>query len=39
MIGPSNVKRKVLNMIAKSVVMIYGMANFSIGFANESKRK
>ena len=36
MIGPSNVKRNVLKIIAKSVVMIYGIANFSIGFAKES---
>jgi hypothetical protein len=37
--GPSSVKRNVLKIIAKSVVIIYGIANFSIGFAKESKRK
>lgn len=37
--GATSARFKVVNMIEKSVVIIYGMANFSIGLAKESSLK
>jgi hypothetical protein len=37
--GTSKTRFNVLNITVKMVVIIYGIANFSIGLANERSRK
>lgn len=37
--GASSARFNVLNITENIVVIIYGMANFSIGLANDSSRK
>jgi hypothetical protein len=37
--GTSNTRLSVLNITVNMVVIIYGIANFSIGLAKDSSRK